>query len=205
METQTSTAPDIDFSELRTEIQKEYATVATEPDRGFHFHTGRRAVALMEYEERWLTAIPKSVIASFSGTGNPFLSGALQPGERVVDIGSGGGMDSLVAAQMVGENGYVIGVDMTPAMLQKARRGKQEMQLENVEFRKGQAEELPVPDDWADVIISNGVFNLIPDKVQAVQEMDRVLQPGGRLQIADIKVKRAVSEEAKSDIDLWTG
>jgi len=131
--------------------------------------------------------------------------GALREGERVVDVGSGGGIDSLVAARMVGPTGQVIGVDMTPAMLDRARAAARESGLENVEFREAYMEDLPVPDDWATVVISNGVLNLTPDKQKTLGEMFRVLRPGGRLQIADILVSRAVPEAAKKKIDLWTG
>ncbi len=149
--------------------------------------------------------IPEDVIASFAGTGNPFSLGEILPGERVVDVGSGAGFDSLIAAHLVGQEGRVVGVDMTPAMLAKARPNATEAGLHNLEFKEGFAESLPVPDGWADVVISNGVLNLCPDKLTALQEMHRVLKPGGRLQIGDILVQKAVPETAKRKIDLWTG
>src|SRR5207253_8170805 len=149
--------------------------------------------------------IPEPTIASFAGTGNPFSVGALQPGERVVDVGSGGGFDSLIAAGMVGLSGRVIGVDMTPAMLLKARTSAAAAGTQNVEFREGFGESLPAEDDWADVAISNGVLNLMPDKDAALREMARVLKPGGRLQIGDILVQKPVPQDAKEDISLWTG
>jgi arsenite methyltransferase len=129
----------------------------------------------------------------------------LRSGERVVDVGCGAGLDSLIAAKKVGPEGHVIGVDMTPSMLQKAREAAKEVGLENVEFREGYAEELPIVDGWADVVISNGVLNLMPDKSAALEEMSRVLKPDGRLQIGDILVQKAVPESAKRNIDLWTG
>ncbi len=199
------TEPGLDLGRLRQAIQEEYAAVARDPGRGYHFHTGRPLARLLGYHDDWLEAIPEGSIASFAGTGNPFRIGQLQPGERVVDIGSGAGIDSLIAAKMVGPNGQVIGVDMTPAMLQKARKSATEVGLGNVEFREGSAESLPVPDSWADVVISNGVLNLMPDKLAALQEMARVLKPTGRLQIGDILVQQAVPEDAKQQIDLWTG
>lgn len=153
----------------------------------------------------WLEGLPAGSIASFAGTGNPFRIGRLQPGERVVDVGSGGGIDSLIAAKMVGPSGQIIGVDMTPAMLEMARKSASEAGAGNVEFREGLAESLPIPDGWADVVISNGVLNSLPDKLAALQEMARVLKPGGRLQIGDILVQQAVPEHAKQQIDLWTG
>jgi ubiquinone/menaquinone biosynthesis C-methylase UbiE len=152
-----------------------------------------------------LKGIPETAIESFAGTGNPFSLGSLEGGERVVDVGSGGGIDSLIAARMVGPEGRVIGVDMTPAMLERANGAAAESGLANVEFRKGLMEELPVEDGWADVVISNGVLNLTPDKGRALAEMARVLRPGGRLQIGDILVEREVSPESKRKIDLWTG
>jgi ubiquinone/menaquinone biosynthesis C-methylase UbiE len=160
---------------------------------------------MLGYEAGWLEGIPEPTIASFAGTGNPFSIGALRSGERVVDVGSGGGIDSLIAARMVGPNGQVIGVDMTPAMLEKARTSAASARLANVEFRQGFGEALPVEDGWADVVISNGVLNLMPDKDAALREMARVLKPGGRLQIGDILVQKAVPQSAKEDIALWTG
>jgi ubiquinone/menaquinone biosynthesis C-methylase UbiE len=152
-----------------------------------------------------LDGVPNSSIESFAGTGNPFSLGVLREGERVVDIACGAGIDSLIAARMVAPGGEVIGVDMTREMLDKAKAGAAEGEIENVDFRLGFGEELPVPDGWADVVISNGSLNLMPDKKSALTEMARVLGPGGRLQIADVLVDRAVPENAKEDIDLWTG
>lgn len=200
-----ATQVDLDVGSLREAIRAEYAEVAEHPDKGFHFHTGRKLAALLGYADEWLSGLPEAAIGSFAGTGNPFSLGALRPGERIVDIGSGAGLDSLIAAKMVGPDGRVIGVDMTPAMLAKARRAAAEAGLANVEFREGYGEALPVPDGWADVVISNGVLNLMPDKAAALAEMARVLKPGGRLQIGDILVQRAVPESAKHQIDLWTG
>jgi arsenite methyltransferase len=201
----TAAPAGLDVGALRREIQAEYALVAQQPERGFHFHTGRPLAALLGYQEHWLDGIPEDVIASLAGTGNPFALGALQPGERVVDVGCGAGIDSLIASNMVGPQGGVIGVDMTPAMLEKARAGAGTMAAANVEFREGYAEALPVADEWADVVISNGVMNLFPDKHAGLREMARVLKPGGRLQIGDILVAKAVPEGAKRDIDLWKG
>lgn len=196
---------DVDREVLRDAIKEEYRTVAEHPDRGFHFHTGRDLTAIVGYRDAWLDGIPESAIATFAGTGNPFAMGELHPGERVVDIGSGGGIDSLIAARMTGPEGRVIGVDMTPEMLTTARAAAAQAGLDNVEFREGFMEELPVEDGWADVVISNGVLNLTPDKMLAFGEIARVLKPGGRIQIGDILVEREVSEGAKRRIDLWTG
>ena len=196
---------DLDIGALREAISEEYKIVAESPKQGFHFHTGRPLARILDYAEDWLANVPEASIESFAGTGNPFRLGNLLPGEQVVDIGSGAGIDSLIASQMVGTKGRVVGVDMTPAMLEKARQSADEVAALNVEFKEGYMECLPVADEWADVVISNGVLNLTPDKTAALAEMFRVLRPGGRLQIADILVEAPVPEEAKAQIDLWTG
>jgi arsenite methyltransferase len=196
---------DVDLDQLRRAIQMEYTAVADQPDKGFHFHTGRPLASLLGYEEAWLQGISPLAVESFAGTGNPFSLGALNSGDRVVDVGCGAGMDSLIAAGLVGNDGQVVGVEMTPAMLEKARRAAAGSRIENVEFRQGYGEALPVADSWADLVISNGVLNLMPDKIAALQEMARVLKPNGRLQIADIMVEKPVPASAKRNIDLWTG
>jgi SAM-dependent methyltransferase len=205
MTTDAASEEGLDLQALRRAIQDEYATVAQDPGRGFHFHTGRPLARLLGYPEEWLRGLPEEAIAPFAGTGNPLSLGAVQPGEWVVDVGCGGGIDSLIAARMAGPTGQVLGVDMTPAMLARARRAVAQMGLSNVEFRGGYGEALPVADGVADVVISNGVLNLMPDKPAALAEMARVLKPGGRLQIGDILVERPVPESAKRQIDLWTG
>lgn len=202
---QTISVPNVDLETLRHEIRKEYAEVASNPNKGFHFHTGRNLAKMLGYDDAWLKAIPQSAVESFAGTGNPFSLGEIKPGEQVVDVGSGAGFDSLIAARLVGTTGHVIGVDMTPEMLKKAQNSAKEAGLSNVEFCKGYAESLPVPDRWADVVISNGVVNLCPDKLAVFREMNRVLKPGGRIQTGDILVQKAVPDSAKDDIELWTG
>ena len=203
--TQPIAVPELDRESLRCEIRKEYAEVAQNPSRGFHFHTGRQLARLLGYDEAWLRNVPEPSIASFAGTGNPFAVGRIQAGEHVVDVGCGGGIDTLIAASMTGSLGRVIGVDMTPEMLARARASAAAIGAENVEFREGHAEELPVESGWVDVVISNGVVNLCPDKLQVFRELHRMLKPGGRVQIGDIIVQRAVPESAKRDIDLWKG
>jgi len=198
-------AVDVDTGTLRKAIQDEYKEVAEHPDKGFHFHTGRRLTRIVGYKDKWLAGVSELAVESFAGTGNPFAMGELAAGERVIDVGSGGGIDSLVAARMVGPTGKVVGIDMTQAMLQRARMAAAGSGIDHVEFREGYMEELQVRDAWADVVISNGVLNLTPDKQKALGEMFRVLRPGGRLQIADILVSREVPEGAKRKIDLWTG
>ncbi|HET9327999.1 MAG TPA: methyltransferase domain-containing protein [Candidatus Eisenbacteria bacterium] len=197
--------PELDEEALRCEIRREYAEVATHPSRGFHFHTGRPLARLLGYSSEWLDHVPEPSIESFAGTGNPFSMGAIMAGERVVDVGSGGGIDSLIAAWMTGDTGRVIGVDMTPEMLDKARVSATTIGARNVEFHSGHAEALPVEDAWADVVISNGVVNLCPDKLQVFREIYRVLRPGGRIQLGDILVQKAVPDSAKRDIGLWKG
>lgn len=200
-----TSGPALDTTQLRRAIQDEYAAVAQSPEQGFHFHTGRPLANLLGYDDAWLDGIPDSSLESFAGTGNPFSLGALESGQRVVDVGCGAGFDSLIAAYMVGPQGQVIGVDMTLAMLEKARLSATVAGLTNVEFREGYAEALPAPEGWADVVISNGALNLMPDKVAALAEMARVLKPGGRLQIGDILVRKLIPNSAKRQIDLWTG
>jgi arsenite methyltransferase len=203
--TQPIAIPELDQEALRCEIRKEYAEVANHPSRGFHFHTGRPLARMLGYADPWLEHVPEPSIESFAGTGNPFAEAGIPRGKRVVDVGSGGGIDSLIAAWMAGPDGRVVGVDMTPDMLAKARASAAAIGASNVEFREGHAEALPVEDGWADLVISNGVVNLCPDKVQVFREMHRVLRPGGRLQIGDILVSKQVPESAKRKIDLWKG
>jgi arsenite methyltransferase len=195
----------IDVQALRAAIQHEYAEVATHPQQGFHFHTGRPLARLLGYPSELTDPLPDSVVESFAGVGNPFVFGPLRPGETVVELGAGAGFDAILAAQRVGPTGQVIGVDMTPAMLDKARANARLLGLSGVEFRQGFLEELPVDDATADVVISNGVINLSPDKRAAFREIARVLKPGGRIQMADIAVQTEVPDAARANIDLWTG
>jgi arsenite methyltransferase len=195
----------LNIDRLRSAIQDEYTDVAMCPWKGFHFHTGRFLADRLGYPAERVAVLPDPVVESFAGVGNPFSWGDLVPGERGVDLGSGAGFDALLAARMVGANGQVIGVDMTPAMLAKARDNARLLELGNIEFREGLLEALPVDNDSIDVIISNGVINLCPDKAAVLAEAYRVLEPGGRLQIADIVVGKVVPDDAKQDIALWTG
>ena len=197
--------PDVDIDALRCEIRNEYAEVAANPGKGFHFHTGRTLAAIVGYDDALLDGIPEGAVESFAGTGNPFSMGALGEGEMVIDIGSGAGIDSLIAARQVGPGGRVVGVDMTEEMLAKARRAASDGGFSNVNFVHGLSESLPVEDGWADVVISNGVINLSPDKPAVFAEIRRAIKPGGRIQIADILVEKPVPEDAKQDIDLWKG
>lgn len=194
----------VDRDELRTEIKLKYTEVALEPQKGFHFHTGRPLAKMLGYPDEILELLPASAVESFAGTGNPFSMGSLQPGETVVDIGCGAGFDTLQAGRQVGPSGKVIAVDMTEAMLAKTRSAAARLGLSNIEPRLGYAEELPVPDESADVVISNGVINLTPDKAAVMKQIHRVLKPGGRFQIADIAVHLEVPQDAKDDINLWS-
>jgi SAM-dependent methyltransferase len=195
----------VDIDALRDEVRLKYAEVATTPGGDYHFHTGRAAAERCRYDMAAVDALPPAAVESFAGVANPFELRALRSGERVVDLGSGAGFDSFLAARSVGPDGYVVGVDMTPEMLAKARSTAAAMGVTNVEFCSGYLEDLPVPDGWADVVIANGVINLCPDKAVAFTEAWRVLRSGGVLQFADIANGRPVPEEAMRQIDLWTG
>ena len=195
---------EIDVDLLKTEIRKTYASVSEAPEKDFVFPTGRAWAEDLGYPEE-LANVPESAAESFAGVANPWAMGRLTAGERVLDLGSGAGTDSLIAAQMVGDRGAVTGIDMTPEMLGKARRAATEMGATNVVFVEGEAEHLPFPDATFDVIISNGVIDLIPDKDAVFAELHRVLVPGGRLQIADVTIENPVSAEGRRNIDLWTG
>ncbi len=196
---------DIDVEVLKCEIKKTYARVSEEPAEDFVFPTGRAWALDLGYPADLLARVPESSAESFAGVANPFALGALPPGERVLDVGSGAGMDTLVAAQMAGPSGSVTGIDMTVEMLAKARAGAVAMGAVNVDFVEGEAERLPFEDGSFDVVISNGVIDLIPDKDAVFSEIFRVLAPGGRIQIADVTIQRPVSEEGRRNIDLWTG
>ncbi len=194
----------VDDEQLRREVQDKYRELALAPDRDFHFHTGRRAVARLGYDQAEVDALPDVAVESFAGVANPFALREIQAGERVVDVGSGSGFDSFIAAGRVGAEGQVVGVEMTREMLAKSRKTAVSYDLGPVDFRDGLAESLPVEDHWADVVISNGVINLCADKHRVFGEIRRVLKPGGWFQFADIANGRPVPPEALRDIDLWT-
>ena len=195
----------VDPDTLREQVRIKYRAVAAEPHRTFHFHTGRPLAARLGYDPAAVDPLPDRAVESFAGVGNPFTLRRLQPGEHVVDVGSGAGFDSFIAAGQVGPVGRVTGVDMTAEMLTKSRATATELAYAHVEFREGLAEAIPVEDGWADAVISNGVINLCADKQAVFAEIHRVLKPGGWLQFADIANGRPVPEGALRDIDLWTG
>jgi arsenite methyltransferase len=194
----------VDVDVLRGEIQKTYTDVSSAPDTDFIFPTGRRWAEELGYPDE-LAAVPDASVDSFAGVANHWIHGEMQPGETVLDLGCGAGTDLLIAAQMVGPEGRAIGVDMTPEMLRRARESAEAMGLANVELHESLIEDLPVPDASVDVVISNGVIDLVPDKDAVFDEIDRVLKPGGRLQVADVIIHQEVSEDARKRIDLWTG
>ena len=201
----TFAAAPVDVNRLRAEIRLKYRDVANEPVKGFHFHVGRPLARMLDYPMSVVDQLPDAVVESFAGVNNPFSMGELKPGERVLDIGSGAGFDSILAAQMVAPTGHVTGVDMTAEMRAKAVSNAALVGLHNVEFKDGLAEQLPVTNSSVDVVISNGVINLCPDKLAVYKEIHRVLKPGGRLQIADVVVQKPLPDDAIADIDLWTG
>lgn len=194
----------VDSAALREEVKKKYRDVAIKPHDKYHFHTGRPLAARLGYDTKAVDAMPDEAVESFAGVGNPFSLRELNVGERVVDLGSGAGFDCFFASGKVGPEGYVVGVDMTEEMLTRSRKTANAMGLENVEFRNGILERLPVEDGWADVVISNGVINLCADKKLVFDELQRVLKPGGHLQFADIANGKPVPASAVSNIDLWT-
>ena len=201
------TAPprDLDTPRLREAIRAMYTRVVTEPQGTFHFHRGPEyAVAVLGYSAAALATLPAEVTAAFSGIGNPLRVAALRTGMTVVDVGCGAGLDLLLAARAVGPSGRAIGIEMTEPMAAHARRGADAAGLENVEVRSGDAVALPIETESVDVLISNGVLNLVPEKETAAREMYRVLKAGGELCLADIALERAVSDDARRDVDLWT-
>ena len=195
----------IDVNQLRREVRDKYREVVEDPHGDFHFHTGRAHAIRLGYPEHPLDQLPEEACEAFAGVANPFYWGAPERGERVVDLGSGAGMDSFLAALWVGPEGHVVGVDMTPEMIELSRGLAGRLGLANLEFREGVIEQVPVEDGWADLVISNGVINLCPDKLGVYKQINRILRPGGRMTVADICVEKPVPQSALADIDLWTG
>jgi SAM-dependent methyltransferase len=204
MSTETDGDVIVDSETLRDEVKNKYRAVAIDPHGSYHFHTGRPLAKRLGYQDSIVDPLPDAAVESFAGVANPFSLRPLKAGERVVDIGSGGGFDCFIAAAQVGATGHVIGIDMTAEMLDKACSTAGAMGVQNVEFREGIIEDMPVEDEWADVVISNGAINLCADKRRIFSEIKRALKPGGYLQFADIANGKAVPEAAIRDIDLWT-
>ena len=200
-----TTQSPVDVEVLRSEIEKTYTEVSTDQDHDFIFPTGRSWAQDLGYPEPELSRVPNETVESFAGVANPWVHGRVEPGQTVLDLGCGAGTDLLISAQMVGPEGRVIGVDMTESMLTRARESAAAMDLHNVELHQSLIESLPIEDASVDVVISNGVIDLVPDKDAVFGEIDRVLRPGGRLQIADVVIHKEVSEDARARIDLWTG
>ena len=195
----------VDVDVLREEIRRTYTDVSTDHDAEFIFPTGRWWAQELGYPEPELGRVPDGTVESFAGVANHWTLGRIEPGAVLLDLGCGAGTDLLIAAQMVGPDGAVTGVDMTASMLERARASAREMGLANVEVHEGMIERLPLEDESVDVVISNGVIDLVPDKDAVFDEIDRVLRPGGRLQLADVVIHHEVSEDARKRIDLWTG
>jgi arsenite methyltransferase len=195
----------VDVDVLREEIRRTYTDVSTAPEREFIFPTGRAWARELGYPEPELARVPEATVESFAGVANHWVLGRVEPGAVVLDLGCGAGTDLMIAAQMTGRTGRVIGVDMTASMLDRAGESADAMGLENVELHETLIEALPLADASVDVVISNGVIDLVPDKDAVLDEIDRVLRPGGRLQLADVVIHREVSEDARKRIDLWTG
>jgi arsenite methyltransferase len=195
----------VDVDVLRDEIRKTYTDVSTDQDQDFIFPTGRAWAQELGYPEPELSHVPDATVESFAGVANHWVLGRIDPGSVVLDLGCGAGTDLLIAAQMAGPTGRVIGVDMTASMLERARSSADELGLGNVELHESLIESLPLDDASVDVVISNGVIDLVPDKDAVFDEIDRVLRPGGRLQLADVIIHNEVSEDARKRIDLWTG
>jgi arsenite methyltransferase len=195
----------VDVDVLREEIRKTYTDVSTAPEQEFIFPTGRAWAQELGYPKPELARVPEATVESFAGVANHWTLGRIEPGSVVLDLGCGAGTDLLIAAQMTGPAGRVIGVDMTATMLERAHQSATEMGLANVELHESLIEALPLDDASVDVVISNGVIDLVPDKDAVLDEIDRVLRPGGHLQVADVIIHNEVSEDARKRIDLWTG
>jgi arsenite methyltransferase len=201
----SSTEAPVDVDVLRDEIRKTYTDVSTDAEQDFIFPTGRAWAEDLGYPQPELSRVPEATVESCAGVANHWPLGRIESGAVVLDLGCGAGTDLLIAAQMTGLDGRVIGVDMTPSMLERARASAEEMGLDNVELHESLIEALPLEDGCVDVVISNGVIDLVPEKDAVFDEIDRVLRPGGRLQVADVIIHTEVSEDARARIDLWTG
>lgn len=188
---------------IKDEVLRMYEDVATSPDQEFHFFHGRTAAEMFGYETEWLRRAPEGAVESFAGVGNPHARAELAPGMTVLDLGSGAGLDSIIAAWRVGPAGAVIGIDMNETMLEKARQNVAAVGLENVEVRQGRIEDIPADDNSIDVVISNGVINLSFRKRKVIEELYRVLAPGGRISFTDIVSAKQLASSVVNDPKLW--
>ncbi len=193
-----------DRKRIEESIQQKYVKVATSPEGLFQYPTGRAGLEALNYDSEIIQTLPDSVTTSYCGVGNPFTLGPVNEGEAVLDIGCGTGVDTLIAATLVGPKGRAVGIDMIPEMLDQAKKNLRETRLENVTFQQTSAEKLPFPDNEFDVVISNGVFNLIPDKAKALAEVYRVLKPNGRVMIADQILVGRLQKERKARVASWS-
>ena len=196
---------DDDRKKIEKGLRKKYTQVAISPEGSFQYPVGETGLKGQSYNPDILQNLPQDVLASYCGVGNPFSLGAVNEGESVLDIGSGAGVDTLIAAMMLGEKGWVVGIDIIPEMLSQAEKNLNKTNLANVTFQEASGEDLPFPEASFDVVISNGVFNLIPDKLKALNEVHRVLKPSGRLMIADQILTTKPSDDIESQIDNWAG
>lgn len=197
------TTTKLDKREVEQAVRGMYEEVAAFPDREFHFPTGRKSCLNLGYPAEELDAIPDTAVQSFAGVGYPFLADNIKPGDTIVDVGSGSGVDVLIAALKTGSGGQVLGIDMTPAMIRKARENIKRTEIENIRIIEGEAVDIPLDNAVADVVTSNGVINLVPDKKRAFEEIFRILKPHGRIQISDIVLSKPVSEKSKANAQLW--
>jgi arsenite methyltransferase len=192
-----------DRRKIQEGIRKRYAKVAATPEGSFRYPTGRAALEKLKYDRRLINDLPSQVISSYCGVGNPFQLGPVHEGEVILDVGCGGGVDTLVAAMMVGPTGRVIGIDVVPEMVERARENLKKSSLENVGFQESSPEALPFPDESFDVVISNGAINLIPEKSEALKEILRALKPSGRLMIADEILSGQLPDDKQARIERW--
>jgi arsenite methyltransferase len=192
-----------DQKQIEESIRGKYVKVAVSPEGLFRYPTGRAGLEALQYDRQIIQALPQKVVAAYCGVGNPFTLGPVNENEAVLDIGCGAGVDSLIAARMVGPSGSVRGIDLVPEMLNLAKENSRLVGADNVEFMEGSTEELPFPDASFDVVISNGVFNLVVNKVKALGEVFRVLKPGGRFMIADQVLAGELPKETKARVENW--
>ncbi len=198
----TSSEPSLE-GVIKDEVLRMFQEVATNPDQDFHFYHGRTAARMFTYDDAWLRDAPEGAVESFAGVGNPHSRADLKAGQTVLDVGSGAGLDSIIAAWGVGTSGWVVGVDMNDTMLDKARQNAASVDLDNIELRKGQMENIPADDNSVDVVISNGVLNLSFRKRDVIEEIYRVLAPGGRVSLTDIVSAKQLAQSVVNDPKLW--